>query len=99
LWEFPGGKVASNETPQQACIREIAEEVNLDVRIDEYLTRVRHAYTHFKIVMDVFCCQYVSGRVKLNGPVDYRWIRLDEIDQYAFPKANHKFFSALKDIK
>ena len=97
LWEFPGGKVVANETPQQTCIREIAEEVNLTVRVDEHLTRVRHAYTHFKIVMDVYCCQYVSGRVKLNGPVDYRWIRLDEIEQYAFPKANHKFFSTLKD--
>ena len=99
LWEFPGGKVVEKETPEQACIREIAEEVNLNVSIDEYLTRVLHAYTHFKIVMDVYCCQYVSGRIKLNGPVDYRWIRLGEIEHYAFPKANHKFFSALKGRK
>jgi len=96
LWEFPGGKVAKKESPQQACIREIAEEVNLKVVVDAYLTRVRHVYTHFKIVMDIYCCRYVSGRVRLNGPVDHRWIRINEIDRFAFPKANHKFLPALR---
>jgi A/G-specific adenine glycosylase len=46
--------------------------------------------------MDVFCCAYVSGRVKLNGPVDHRWISLQKLDDYPFPKANHKFFDELK---
>lgn len=96
LWEFPGGKVDQKEAPHASCIREIKEEVNLKVSIDDYLTQVRHAYTHFKIVMDVYCCRYVSGRVKLHGPVDYRWITLEEIDRYPFPKANHKFIPLLK---
>lgn len=91
LWEFPGGKIKKGETPDQACIREIKEEVNLDVKIDSFLTQIKHAYTHFKIRMDVFYCRYVSGKVKLNGPIDYRWITIDEIDHYPFPKANHKF--------
>jgi A/G-specific adenine glycosylase len=91
LWEFPGGKVGENESPETACTREIKEEVNLRVEIDTHITRVKHAYTHFKVHMDVFSCQYVSGRVKLNGPVDYRWIAFHEIDQFPFPKANHKF--------
>lgn len=95
LWEFPGGKIGKNENAQQACIREIKEEVNLNVTVDAFITRVRHAYTHFKVVLDVFRCRYVSGRVKLNGPVDYRWIRLSEVDAYPFPKANRKFISSL----
>ena len=96
LWEFPGGKIQKSESPEAACIREIKEEVNLAIKIDSHLNRIKHAYTHFKIVMDVFCCSYISGRVTLNGPVDHRWINLQQLDDYPFPKANHKFFDELK---
>lgn len=98
LWEFPGGKVRKNEDPETACIREIKEEVNLMVKIDSYLSRVKHAYTHFKITLDVFCCRYLKGKVRLNGPVDYRWIKLSEIERFPFPKANHKFIPLLKKV-
>ena len=96
LWEFPGGKIREGESAEAACIREIKEEVNLRIDIDTYLTQVKHAYTHFKIIMEVFRCRSVSGRIKLNGPVAYRWIGLDDIDRYPFPKANHKFIPLLK---
>jgi A/G-specific adenine glycosylase len=98
LWEFPGGKVQNTEKAEDACIREIKEETNLSVGVHSHLGRIRHAYTHFKIVMDVFCCSYISGKVKLNGPVDHRWIKLDELDDYPFPKANHKFFPELRQF-
>jgi len=96
LWEFPGGKIRNNEKAKDACIREIKEETNLSIGADSHLVRIKHAYTHFKIVMDVFCCSYISGKVKLNGPVDHRWIKLDKLDGYPFPRANHKFFPELK---
>jgi len=99
LWEFPGGKIDEGETAEAACVRWMQEGVNLSVEIIEFLTRVRHAYTHFKIVVDVFRCDYQSGEVVLNGPVDYRWICVDEIDQYPFPRANHKFIPLLKKIE
>ncbi len=95
LWEFPGGKIRPHESAEAACIREIKEEVNLTVRIDAHLSQVRHAYTHFKIRMEVFCCVYISGRVRLNGPVDHGWINLDQLQNYPLPKANHKFLSQL----
>ncbi|MBI9091676.1 MAG: A/G-specific adenine glycosylase [Desulfobacterium sp.] len=95
LWEFPGGKVEKNEDAPSACVREIAEETGIKVAILSHLTRVKHAYTHFKIEMDVYLCRYVSGRVQLDGPVDHRWIRLPEIQAYPFPKANHKFIPLL----
>jgi A/G-specific adenine glycosylase len=98
LWEFPGGKIREGESAQAACIREIKEEVNLSVRIDRHLAKIKHAYTHFKIVMEVFCCRYVSGRVRLNGPAAHRWIRLDDYTKYPFPKANHKFIPLLKSL-
>ena len=96
LWEFPGGKVKPDETAEAACEREIQEEVGLSVARINFLTRVNHAYSHFRIVVDVFRCHYRAGEVILNGPVDYRWIRLEEIDQYPFPRANHKFIPLLK---
>jgi len=95
LWEFPGGKIGKHERPEQACVREIKEEVNLSVTVTGHIAQVKHAYTHFKIIMEVFFCQYVSGDIKLNGPVDFRWITLKEIERYPFPKANHKFFHLL----
>jgi len=97
LWEFPGGKVKSNETAETACVREIREEVNLEVRAVEHVTRVRHAYSHFKIIMDVYRCRYLEGRIRLNGPADFRWIRLSETDDYPFPGANRKFIPLLKE--
>jgi len=95
LWEFPGGKIKKGETAEAACVREIKEEVNLKVKTDEHLTRIRHAYTHFKIVMDVFLCRYVDGRIRLNGPIDFQWIRTTQIDDYPIPVANHKFIPLL----
>ncbi|MFH2219030.1 MAG: A/G-specific adenine glycosylase [Pseudomonadota bacterium] len=99
LWEFPGGKVRKDESAETACLREIKEEVNLSVEIASFLTRVKHAYTHFKVRVDVFCCKYIAGDVQLKGPVDYQWIELYEIEQYPFPKANHKFIPLLKETR
>ena len=96
LWEFPGGKIMNGETPSMACTREIREEVNLVVEAEERIARIRHAYSHFKIVMDVFRCTYRNGRIKLRGPVDFRWIRLHEIDRFPFPGANRKFIPLIK---
>ncbi|MBN2716496.1 MAG: A/G-specific adenine glycosylase [Deltaproteobacteria bacterium] len=96
LWEFPGGKVEQGETAAAACVRECREEVNLSVEVVKKLTTVRHAYTHFKIVMDVFICSSTSGRVRLNGPVAHEWVTIDELSRFAFPKANLKFIPLLK---
>ena len=98
LWEFPGGKIIAPETPEEACVREIKEEVNLTINVRNFLTRINHAYTHFKIIAEVFICDFLSGRIALNGAVDYRWIEFKDIENYPFPKANHKFIPMLREI-
>lgn len=95
LWEFPGGKIRDGEKPADACVREIREETGVSARIESHLCRVKHAYTHFRIEMDVFICRTFSDVVQLNGPVDFRWITPDEISRYPFPGANHKFIKML----
>ncbi|MDD9302669.1 MAG: A/G-specific adenine glycosylase [Desulfobacter sp.] len=97
LWEFPGGHVEKGESPDQACVREIREETGIESRADTFLTRVSHAYTHFKIEMDVFYCDYISGRVCLKGPIDHKWARIKDLNQYPFPKANLKFIPLIAD--
>lgn len=97
LWEFPGGKVKAGETPEDACVREIEEEVSLKVEVVDYLTHIEHAYSHFKIGVDVYSCAYTAGDVKLDGPEDYRWILVDELDDYPFPGANHRFLPIIRE--
>ena len=96
LWEFPGGKIERGESPEDACRREIAEEVNLSVEVTGLIARVDHAYSHFRVAVDVFDCQYRAGEIRLSGPTDFRWILVDETDEYAFPAVNHKIFPYLK---
>jgi A/G-specific adenine glycosylase len=98
LWEFPGGKVQRGEKPARACAREIEEETGLRVNVDARIARVKHAYSHLEVSIDVFHCRYQGGSVVLDGPTDHRWITLDETSDYAFPKANHKFLPAVRNV-
>ncbi|MGD8413933.1 MAG: A/G-specific adenine glycosylase [Candidatus Latescibacterota bacterium] len=96
LWEFPGGKIAEGESARDACSREIAEETGLSVEVGEHVARVSHGYTHLKVEIDVFRCRFRGGDVVLDGPVDYRWIQLDDIGRFPIPKASHKIIPHLK---
>jgi len=95
LWEFPGGRLQAKEKAENACTRIIAEKVNLKVAVESKLTRIQHAYTHFKITADIFICTLVSGRVRRNGPTDHCWVTLSALEKYPFPTSNHKFISKL----
>lgn len=96
LWEFPGGRRRENEPANLACIRNIKEKLNLNIDKLEFLTHVNHAYSHFKIQVDVFRCRARPGKIALNGPVDYRWIRPEEIHEFPFHAAHHKFIPKVK---
>ena len=91
LWEFPGGRIGKDQDSEISCIKEINKAVNLIVTVESPLTQVRHAYTHFRIIMDVFICRYRSGAVKLNGASDYRWVAVRDLKNYPFAKASNKF--------
>jgi A/G-specific adenine glycosylase len=94
LWEFPGGKCAAGEKPEAAVARECREELGAKVEVLAKLAEVRHAYTHFKIVLHVFICRLRSQAPRSRRP--HAWVKFAELNNYPFPAANHKFFPELK---
>ena len=97
LWEFPGGKREPGEPLEETVVREVREEVGIEVAPTRLLVTVRHAYTHFRITLHAFECRFLSGRCRAIGCDDFKWVRPDELDRYAFPKANHRIIAALRD--
>ena len=96
LWEFPGGKVEPGESMEDCVKREIKEELDLEIEVGEELMVVNHAYTHFKVSLHVHLCRYLGGEPKALESQEVRWVTLDTIDQYPFPKANGTIIEALK---
>lgn len=96
LWEFPGGRRRRGETLEQCVVREIREELGVKVKVRRSLVTVKHAYTHFRITLHAFECDYVSGRPKAIGCAGWTWVELDKLDDYAFPTANRKVTAVLR---
>lgn len=80
LWEFPGGKIEGNETPQQALVREIKEELDVDIAVGDLIDTVEYDYPTFHLSMDCFFCEIVAGDIVLKEAADARWLKLDELD-------------------
>jgi len=99
MWEFPGGKIESGESVTDCIRREIKEELDIDIEVGEHLITVEHAYTHFKVSLNVYHCHYVSGEPKPLECDEIRWVTLDELDDFPFPKANVTIIEALRQGK
>lgn len=97
LWEFPGGKVIVGEEPIDACLRELQEETGLTGTVVHQLEPVRHAYSHFRITMFAYLCVTEQTEPTSRAP-DAKWITFNDVDDYAFPRANRKVLDQLKPI-
>ena len=87
-WEFPGGKVEVGESREEALVREIREELSVDIEVSEFLMTVEHTYPDFHLTMHVFKCVLDQGEISLNEHVELKWLSVDELDQLDWAAAD-----------
>lgn len=97
LWEFPGGKIEPGETVEECIKREIQEELGIDIAVGDRLISIDHAYSHFRVTLIVHHCRHLAGVPQPIESDEIRWVTLDEIDQFPFPKANTQIITALRN--
>jgi A/G-specific adenine glycosylase len=88
LWEFPGGKIEEGEDLHTALVREIREELGVDIAVHADIGTYRHAYTHFKVVVTVFEADILNGEPAALAADEIQWVRPVELDQYPMGKVD-----------
>lgn len=96
LWEFPGGKIEPGETPQQALVRELSEELGIQAEIGPAVTRIRHNYRHGGAVdLQFFSVRAFRGEIANQIYEQVRWVRLQDLPSYEFLAADRELVKAL----
>lgn len=95
-WEFPGGKIEVGESPKEALVREIMEELGTLIEVNHYIATVRHQYSSFHLTMQVFQCTLIGPEPVLTEHVAGKWITAGEIDSLDWAPADYKILDAVK---
>lgn len=98
MWEFPGGKIEKLESREEALIREIKEELELDIDVLEFLITIDYDYSNFHLTMHCFICEISGGKLNLNAHNDSKWITLDELDEPEWVPADILVVEAIKNM-
>jgi A/G-specific adenine glycosylase len=98
MWEFPGGKCRQGETLEECIIREIREEIGVEIEVVEPFGVYKHAYTHFRVTLHAFICRIINGEPRPLEAVDLIWIRPADLDDYPMGKIDRQIAARLNQV-
>ncbi|WP_275298432.1 (deoxy)nucleoside triphosphate pyrophosphohydrolase [Clostridium sp. YIM B02555] len=96
LWEFPGGKVEPGEEPEESLVRELKEEMEIEVAVKEHVADSIYDYGNIQVRLIAFKAEILSGDIILNDHSEYRWILISEMDNFIFAPADIPIVEKLK---
>jgi 8-oxo-dGTP diphosphatase len=97
LWEFPGGKREPDETFEQCLVREIREELGVDIAVGKLFESVTHAYPEKTVHLKFFVCRLKCGKPQMLGCEALKWAGKSELEDYEFPAADAKLLEKLRN--
>ncbi|MBP5333912.1 MAG: (deoxy)nucleoside triphosphate pyrophosphohydrolase [Bacteroidales bacterium] len=95
-WEFPGGKTEPGESPEEALVREIREELSTDISVDRFLCTVDYDYPEFHLTMHCYMCSLLSGALHLNEHEAARWLGPGELHSVRWLPADNGLLAVLE---
>lgn len=97
-WEFPGGKIEKDETPQEALVREIREELETEITVGELIETIEYDYPTFHLSMDCFWVEIVSGNFVLTEHAAAKWLTKEELDSVEWLPADIALIDKIKAV-